>query len=315
MIVILGTGQVGRALLDQLQMAKPGSNILLVNRQGKVDFDLPSGTNILGLDATVPEHLIDLFRKAEIVFSCTDVPYQFWGKFYPLLSHAMVEGLKHSEAKLVFADNLYSYGNLKGALIHEGLEHLAQTQKGKIRTALINDFATNGVSNRVAIVKASDFIGPRIEKGLFGVDFLNSIHHHKTVYLPGKVQLPHHFTFIEDFAKAMLAVAFDAEAYHQIWHVPNASAISQSAWIDLFSQYTGLKIKYRSIPAIALRLAGVFNPFVAELNELSYQFQYPYLVGSQKFVERFGDISTPPDVIVQKTVEWFYLKNSVNANE
>ena len=312
MIAILGTGQVGRALLEQLQIAKPGSEILLVNRQGKTSFELPNGTNILGVDATVHENLIDIFRKAEIVFSCTDVPYQLWDKFYPLLSHAMLEGLKHSNAKLVFADNLYSYGNLKGKLIHEELGHNAQTKKGKIRAALINDFAISGLSDRVAIVKASDFIGPRIEKGLFGVDFLNNIHNRKTVYLPGKAQLPHHFTYIEDFAKAMLTVAFDSEAYHQTWHVPNAYAISQSAWIDLFSQYTGLKIKHRSIPALALKLAGIFNPFVKELNELSYQFQYPYLVGSQKFVERFGDISTPPEVIVQKTVEWFYQKNAMH---
>lgn len=311
MITILGTGQVGRAILDQLQIENPGSEILLVNKSGRINFDLPSRTSVQGIDVTNPKNLIDIFRKSEIVFSCTDVPYQFWSKFYPLLSSAMVEGLKHSNVKLVFADNMYSYGNLKGNLIHEELAHDAHTHKGIIRAALIKNFEINAVNDRVATVKSSDFIGPRIEKGVFGVDFLRNIYNHKTVNLPGKPQLPHHFTFIEDFAKAMIMVAFEPKAYNQIWHVPNASAIAQNEWIELFSQQTRLKIKYRSIPKIAIRLAGIFNPFFKELNELSYQFEYPYVVGAQKFIERFGDISTPPDVIVRKTVEWFHLQNSI----
>jgi len=309
MITILGTGQVGRAILAHLQKIKPGSEILLVNKGGRAGFDLPGGTSILGIDATKPENLIDIFRKSELVFSCTDVPYQFWSTFYPLLSIAMVEGLRHSDAKLVFADNMYSYGNLKGKLIHEGLSHNAHTKKGKIRAALIQDFELNGVNDRVAIVKSSDFIGPRIEKGVFGFDFLKNIYNNKTVNLPGKTKLPHHFTFIEDFAKAMVMVAFEQGAYNQVWHVPNAAAIAQSEWIELFIQKTALKIKYRSIPKIAVRLAGLFNPFVKELNELSYQFEYPYVVGSQKFIAQFGDISTPHDVIVRKTVEWFQSEN------
>lgn len=310
MITILGTGQVGRAILDQLQIVKPGSEILLVNKSGKTEFDLPSGTSIQGMDATNSENLINIFRKSELVFSCTDVPYQFWSKFYPLLSSATVEGLKHSHAKLVFADNMYSYGNLKGKLIHEGLSHNAHTHKGKIRAALIKNFELNAVNDRVVIVKAADFIGPRIEKGVFGVDFLKNIYRNKTVNLPGKTVIPHHFTFIEDFAKAMVMVAFEPDAYNQIWHVPNAPAIAQNEWIELFIQQTGLRIKYRSIPKFAVGLVGLFDPFVKELKELSYQFEYPYLVDAQKFIAKFGDISTPPEVIVRKTVEWFHLKNA-----
>lgn len=309
MITILGTGQVGRAILDQLQIKMSNAKILLVNKSGNVSFNLPIGTEILGADVTIPENLISIFQKSDIVFSCTDVPYQSWGNFYPLLSKAMVEGLKHSNARLVFADNMYSYGNLKGELIHEDLPHTAKTVKGKIRAELIENFYTSRVNDRVAIVKSSDFIGPRIEKGVFGTDFLKSIFHNKTVYLPSSATLPHHFTFIEDFAKAMVLVAFEPEAFNEIWHVPNSKAISQHEWVKIFEQEAGMSIKFQTIPKLILKLVGLFNPFVKELKELSYQFEYPYIVDAQKFINRFGDISTSHEIITKKTIQWYYSIN------
>ena len=305
MITILGTGQVGKAVLDQLQIVRPESAILLVNRSGKAPFDLPKGTNIVGMDATDPGALVDVFQKSDLVFVCMDVPYQNWQTFYPLLSDALVAGLKNTAAKLIFADNMYSYGNRKGEPLYETLAHTAKTQKGKIRADVIKNFERNGLQERVAIVKSSDFIGPRIEKGVFGIDFLANVYRNKAVNLPGNIKLPHHFTFIEDFAKAMVLVAFEPVDFNGVWHVPNAPAISQKDWIDLFRKHTGRPIKYRTIPKIVVKLVGMFNPFVRELQELSYQFEYPYLVNAQRFIEKFGDIATPHDQIVQKTIDWY----------
>ncbi len=308
MITILGTGQVGRVIFDQLQMGIPKSKILLVNKSGKVLFDLPIGTEVLKADVTIPENLIPIFQKSDIVFSCTDVPYQIWDNFYPLLSNAMSEGLKQSDAKLVFADNMYSYGNRKGQLIYEDLPHTAETKKGKIRASIINNFEQNEVNGKVAIVKASDFIGCHIDKGIFGMDFLKRIYNNQTVYLPSSINQPHHFTFIEDFAKAMILIAFDSNAYNQIWHVPNADAISQKEWIEIFRQETKLNIKYSSVPKIILNIVAFFNPFVKELKELSYQFEYPYLVDSRKFISKFGNIATSHIEIVKKIIQWYNLK-------
>ncbi|MDX1905454.1 MAG: NAD-dependent epimerase/dehydratase family protein [Bacteroidia bacterium] len=312
MIVILGTGQVGRAVLDQLQGTNPGTEILLVSKSGKAPFDLPPGTRIVGADATRPDSLIALFESADRVFSCTDVPYTAWSTFYPALAVAMTEGLRHTKAKLVFADNLYSYGNLKGQPIHEGLSHSAHTRKGRIRAELLARFGQQGVDDRVAVVKSSDFIGPRIEKGLFGVDFLRALHRGQTVNLPGNLRLPHHFTFIEDFARAMVRVGLAEDAFQQTWHVPNAPAISPEAWVALFEQQTGRRIRYRAIPKLAVTAAGLFNAFVRELDELSYQFEYPYVVNSDKFIARFGDISTPHEKVVQETLRWFDAQRAVS---
>lgn len=305
MIVILGTGQVGSAVFYQIQNVMPETEVLLVNRSGKVDFKIPASTKVIGLDVTVTQNLIEVFAKAELVFSCTDVPYSDWGSFYPDLTRSMIAGLKHSNAKLVFADNMYSYGNLKGKLIHEGLSHFAKTKKGKIRADLIRELNQSGFANRIVIVKSSDFTGPGIVKGLFGVDFLHQVYGQKKVNLPGMVTLPHHFTFISDFAKAMVIVGMDREAFGQIWHVPNAPAVSQTEWLRLFSQHTGIAIRYRTIPKMVIRVVGLFNSFVKELLELAYQFEFPYLIQSQKFIAKYGDISTPLEEQVIQTIAWY----------
>ena len=305
MITILGTGQVGKAILDELIQLQIKTKILLVNQHGKVNFELPKDIDILATDVTKPESLVEIFQKSEIVFSCTDVPYQLWSVFYPALSVAMINGLKASSAKLVFADNMYSYGNHKGQVMHEEMNHNAETRKGKIRAELIRNFERYDVSERVAIVKSSDFIGPNITKGLFGLDFLTNIYKNKTVYLPIDAHLPHHFTYIKDFAKAMVMVAFDTSGYNQLWHVPNCKAISQNDWINLFGKEAGKKIKYRVIPKFVINFVGIFNSSVCELTELSYQFEYEYLVNAQKFIEHYKDISTSPNEIVEQTINWF----------
>lgn len=209
----------------------------------------------------------------------------------------------------MFADNMYSYGNWRGNVLTEDLLHNAQTEKGKIRAAVIHKFANSPINERVTIVKSSDFIGMRIVKGIFGVGFLNDIFANKTVNLFGNPKLPHHFSFINDFAKAMLLVAFENDTYNTIWHVPNAPAITPFDWLRLFEQSTSLNIKHRTVPKLAIQLLGLFNPFIKELSELSYQFEYPYLIDSSKFIKRFGDISTKPEVIVQQTIEWYNLNN------
>ncbi|PPK87771.1 nucleoside-diphosphate-sugar epimerase [Neolewinella xylanilytica] len=310
MISILGTGQVGRSLCEVLGELYPTAPLRLFNRSGRTDFPLPPGVTVRSVDVTRAEALTEIFREAEIVCCCTDVPYPEWGRFYLALSAALVAGLRGSSARLVLADNLYSYGDLGGAVYTEDLPHAAATRKGRIRAELLTAFAHHGVSDRVAVVKASDFIGPRIHKGVFGVDFLHRAARGKTVFLPGRTDLPHAFTYIGDLARAMALIAFANDVYGQVWHVPGTAALPQRDWIDLFETALDRRIRYRSIPPAALAVAGWFSPFAREVRELGYQFNQPYLLSAERFTARFGDIATPPHAIVRETMDWFTTQST-----
>ncbi|MBA4853794.1 NAD-dependent epimerase/dehydratase family protein [Emticicia sp. BO119] len=312
MKTILGTGQLGLAILEALLQQNSEEAITLVNRKGelKATVTLPPNVQIKAADVTNKSDMADIASQSEVIFSCTDVPYQLWADFYPATASALAYALSKTEARLVFADNLYSYGDVKGKEIIETMPHKAKTKKGQIRTGVVNTLLNSGeqLSKRVAIVKAADFIGPRIYKGLFGTDFLDRLYQGKSIILSGNPKLPHTFTYIHDFAKAIARVGDAQDAFGQIWHTPNAPAMNLYQWIELFEIETHKKAKAIVLPKLAVWMAGFFNPLIKEYYELAYQFEHPYLVNHDKFVKRFGNHATQASIIVQKTVEWHVNK-------
>ena len=313
MKIILGSGQLGIAVMEVLLKANPLEEITLVNRKGTLDIKIPVNVKVVAADVTNKIDMESIARKSDVIFSCTDVPYQSWAKFYPATASALAHALNNTNAKLVFADNMYSYGNVLGNIMHEDLPHKAQTRKGLIRASVINTLLKSGneFSKRVAFVKAADFIGPRIYIGLFGTDFLDRIYNKKTVLLSGKIELPHTFTYINDFAQAIVNVGSAADTFGQLWHAPNATAISIDKWIHLFQLYSGEKVEIRLLPKFVVRMAGMFNSLIREFYELAYQFEYPYLVDHSKYTNRFGDHATSPSVIVKEIVQWYKKSKSI----
>ncbi len=313
MKIILGTGQLGMAIMENLLQTNPDESILLVNRAGKLDVSIPQNVEIMAADVTNRNDLETIAQRSELIFSCTDVPYPLWADFYPKTADALAFALSKSDAKLVFADNMYSYGNVQGAEMHEGMPHSAQTKKGQIRASVIQTLLQSGqsFSDRVAFVKAADFIGPRIYKGVFGTDFLEKLATGKRITLFGKAKLPHTFTYIRDFAKAMVNVGTSTDTFGEIWHVPNAPALNLLKWTQLFETEFNQKGKIWVLPKSVVWAAGLFDPLIREFYELSYQFEHPYLVNHDKYVARFGDHSTNPLAIARETSSWFKAKNSL----
>lgn len=307
MIAILGTGQLGLTIMQLLLDKNPDEKILLVNRSGKLNIPIPTNVQVTAADATSKKAMETIAARSALIFSCTDMRYDRWASFYPGTATALAHALSKTNAKLVFADNLYSYGNVEETTMHEQMPHTAKTKKGKIRAGVINTLLYSGdaFNSRVAFVKAADFIGPRIHKGIFGTDFLNKVYSGKTVRLFGNIDLPHSFTYIKDFAAAMINVGTANDTFGQVWHVPNAPALSLDKWLHLFEIVTNRKIKKSVTPKFLIRIAGLFNPFIKELYEMAYQFEYPYLVNHDKYISRFGDHITYPSQVVKETVEWY----------
>lgn len=314
MKTILGTGQLGLAIMRLLLDKNPNEKILLVNRSGKLHMAVPQNVQVIAADATSATGMKAIAVRSELIFSCTDMPYDQWSAFYPATAKALAYALSETNARLVFADNLYSYGNVFGAAMNEQMPHSAKTKKGKIRAAVINTLLYSGdqFNNRVAFVKAADFIGPRIHKGIFGTGFLDSVYSGKTVRLFGDIGLPHTFTYINDFAAAMINIGTADDAFGQIWHVPNAPALSLDKWIHLFEVISNRKIKKSVTPKFVIKIAGLFNSFIRELYEMAYQFEHPYLVNHDKYVTRFGNHSTYPSDIVKETVDWYLSTKKSN---
>jgi putative NADH-flavin reductase len=110
--VVLGTGAIGRAVMEEL--IKRGESVRMVNRSGKMD-EAPAGMEVVAANLYDQSRVGEVTRGAKVVYQCSQPEYTQWPEKFPSLQKSIVDGLTGSEAKLVLVENLYMYGRTNGA--------------------------------------------------------------------------------------------------------------------------------------------------------------------------------------------------------
>jgi nucleoside-diphosphate-sugar epimerase len=96
------------------------------------------------------------------------------------------------------------------------------------------------------------------------------------------------------------------EADGQVWHLPAAEPLTGRQFLTLVFEAAGYPPKIGVASRPMIRIAGLFNPLVRELNETLYQFERPFVSDASKFQSGFGPLPpTPHAEAVNRTVEWF----------
>ena len=96
--------------------------------------------------------------------------------------------------------------------------------------------------------------------------------------------VPHSLTYTPDAAQGLVQLAERESAWNQTWHVPTTpNPLTGKEFVALAAKEFGVAPKYRVLSRPMLRLAGWFDPLVAESYEMLYQSDSPYLFDSGKF--------------------------------
>ena len=192
-------------------------------------------------------------------------------------------------------------------IVHEGLANKPASRKGQVRARVAEAVLTAHRSGRVraAIGRASDFFGPYVLDAILGERYFASLIRGKTVSILGNAEIPHSFTFIEDFGKALVELGESDDALGQTWHVPNLPALPQRQLLELFSEEAGVQPKFRSASRRGLGFQAIFSKEDRDKSEVFYQFEKPFIVDSSKFENTFHVRPTPLPEAVHKTVQWF----------
>ena len=90
----------------------------------------------------------------------------------------------------------------------------------------------------------------------------------------------------------------------QVWHVPNAPAVSTQQFIDQVQAEVGKPIKVRTAGRTMMAFIGLFSPEVREVKEMLYEFEEPFVVDDSKFRTAFGASATPLKTGIDETVAW-----------
>ena len=302
--VVFGcSGPIGVVLMERLATA--GHDVVGVCRSG--ESEAPAGARIEAGDVGDFDAARRLAAGAEVIYGCAGLPYPAWMDLWPGIVEGLLTAAESSGARLVFADNLYCYGSQNRPLTEE----LPLTDYGRkptlrakmARTMLEADRVGRA---RVALVRASDFYGPRVTNAALGERVFPNVLAGKPVQLLGDPDLQHAFTYAPDFARA-LEIIGDAEDedYGQAWHVPNAPVRTQREVITLLGELAARPAKIRSLRRRMVVLLALFSPILRELKEMMHQWELPYRVDHSKWAARFGDEHMALEEGLRATLDWY----------
>ena len=305
--IIFGTGPLGLSVMDAL-VERGYTNITLINRSGKAPETLPCGVRILSGDATNPDQVAALVAGTDVVFHCAQPHYYEWPEKFPPITKGILEGaIKAGVSKLVFGDNLYMYGPTDGKPVHENLPYAAEGRKGRTRAAMAKRLldAHRAGKVKVAIGRASDFYGPRVQGSAVGDRVFPAILEGKAASTMGNVDLPHTYTYIKDFGRALVTLSEHDAAFGKAWHVPSAETLTTREFLNLAYEITGQKPKISSMGKLMLQIGGLFIPEAKEMVEIWYEFNEPYVVDHSPFAKAFGARPTPHREAIRETLDWY----------
>ncbi len=304
--VVFGAGPVGRATVKAL--LRRGRRVRVVNRSGRL-AEAPAEAEIVAGDAYDGAQVRALTQGAAAVYQCAQPEYTEWPEKFPPLQAAILEGTAANGAKLIICDNLYMYGDTDGQPLREDLPYAATDQKGRTRAAMAEAAlaAHRAGRVRVALVRGSDFFGPfAADQSHLGARSVVPALAGGSAQLVGSLDVPHTFTYIEDFGEALAVAGERDEALGRAWHVPSEQPrLTQRQIMTLFFEEVGRPPKMASANRLMMTALGVFVPTVRELVPLLYQFEKPYIVDGSQFERACGVRSTPVREAVRRTVAWF----------
>lgn len=293
MQTILGsTGVIGTGVAKHL--TKYTDRIRLVSRNPeKVNPD----DEIFPADITDKAQTMKAVEGSDVVYLTAGLKYDIrvWREQWPRIMRNVIEACKKADARLVFFDNVYSYGKVDGWMTEE-TPYNPVSRKGKVRaeiaTMLMDEVNAGGLSAMIA--RAADFYGPNTPLSIVNVTVFENLRKGKSAQWFGTDRARHSLTFSPDAAKATALLGNTEGAYGQVWHLPtDPDALTGRELIEMAAREFDVNPKYMVVKKWILGAMGLFNREIHEIVEMYYQNDSDYLFDSSKFSKAFDLKATP----------------------
>lgn len=286
-IVLGGSGAIGNAVLQELKSRNV--NTKTVERNKEVN-----GFETIKADLLNKEEIVKVLEGASYVYLCVGLPYNsaIWARDWPIVMENVIEACSKNNAKLVFFDNVYMYGPtpLK-THFDETHSQIPQTVKGKARK-MTTDFLLTAIrQNRVkgVIGRSADFYGPHAINSPFYISFLERMLRGKSPQLLSGLNIKHTYAYTKDNAKALVTLALDESSYGEVWHLPVGEPIEIHYVLNIFNKELSTNYTASVAPKFMQKTLALFVKPIKEMQEMLYQFDYPYIMSSSKFMNKYPE--------------------------
>ena len=255
-------------------------------------------------DQTVSADLLD-FSQTEKAVEGSDVVYltaglkyeaRVWEVQWPKVMRNSIDACKKHNAKLVFFDNVYAYGQVVGRMTEE-TPFNPNSRKGEVRakiaTMLLEEIKSKNIT--AMIVRSADFYGPQVSQSVTDATVTQRLKKGKSAQWIGDPNTIHSFTYTPDAGRALAILGNTPNAFNQTWHALTSNeTISGQEYIKMAC--APLNRPFNGVTALSkfsVRLLGLFVPVLRELVEMMYQFENDYIFDSTKMEESFQIKPTP----------------------
>lgn len=302
MDVVCGTGPLGLAVMRALR-AK-GGRIRMVSRSGRAE--VPPDVEIVAADVSDRPSARRACFGAAVVYLWAMAPYAQWPAKLPAMMAGIIEGAASAGARLVYGDNLYAYGRVSGPLT-EDRPYRPVSPNGRVRALVATMLTeTHGRAEvRATIGRGPDFFGPSVRLSKMGERVFLPLLRGRAAQVLGNPDVPHTYTFIDDFARALVTLGERAEAVGQVWHVPSAETLTTRGFVEVVCAEAGVPLRLAVAPRPGIALLALFDPTMRAVKSQLYESEQPFVVDHSKYARVFGDASTPHAAAIRATLDWY----------
>ena len=307
--IILGAGgAIGKVLSDEL--INNNEKVKLVSRRGCSI----SGAEMSKADLTIYSELKNAVEDSSIVYLTAGLAYdkKIWSDQWPKIMKNTIDICKEKNARLIFFDNVYSYGMVEGKMTEE-TPYNPISKKGEIRAKIADKLMSEVKNNNInaVIARSADFYGPYSEKSSIPyILIIDKLSKGKKAQWMVNDNVIHSFTYTADCGKALFQISKNDEAFNQVWHLPTAHPpITGKDFINTVAEKLGCSAKYTVLKSWMIKSAGLFDKQTSELHEMLYQYKYDYIFDSSKFENKFNFTPTSYELGISNTLKESAKKN------
>ena len=288
MQTILGAGGVIANNLAT-HLPKYTQQIRLVSRNPKTVL---GKEELVQADLLNRDHVSRAVAGSEVVYLTAGLEYNIkvWQTQWPALMRNVLDACEEHGAKLVFFDNVYSYGRVNGWMT-EDTPYNPCSKKGEVRAkiaTLLMEEAHRG-KLQALIVRGADFYGPNTPLSFLTATVFDNLKKGKAAQIMVNAETLHSFTYTPDAGQATAMLGNTPTAFNQIWHAPTApNPLNTRQVVEIAAGILGVPPKFTVLSRPVLRMVGWFVPVIRESIEMLYQNDQDYLFDSTKFNQAFG---------------------------
>jgi nucleoside-diphosphate-sugar epimerase len=272
MQTILGAGGVIRKELAK-NLPNYADKIRLVSRHPR---KINPSDEIRSADLLDAGQILKAVQGSETVYRTSGRSYDIrvWKTQWPVIMKNVIDACKMHGAKMIFFDNVYSYGRVNGWM-SENTPINPSSAKGEVRKKIdgmiLEDVGRGEL--KAMIARAADFYGSNTPLSVVNVMVFDNIRQGKKAQWLTNDNVKHSLTYTPDAGKTTALLGNTESAFNQVWHLPtDKNALTGKEFIEKVAKEFGLFPWHRVLSRWMLQMAGLFNGIVHESMEMLYQY-------------------------------------------